>query len=145
MATSKGFAEFGKRMKIRSAELEKGVEDVIKTAALAADSAIVLSTPVDTGAARANWIVSFAAPTDRVIFVDGKLSKSEASTISLAEAKKVINTWKIGKGSIFIANSLPYINRLDNGSSAQARTGMTTFGVNAAQAVLRSAKLLKEN
>lgn len=69
-------------------------------------------TPVDTGHARANWIPSVGMP-----------NRTEAPGTSNAAAQAgaaVVASYKLGQGKLFIANVVPYIRRLNEGSSLQA-------------------------
>jgi len=95
----------------------------------------VLATPVDTGRARANWIVSVGRPRYQTT-PDVDPSGAQA----IAQGVRAVQSFK--GGSIFITNSLPYIEFLEDGSSKQAPGGMTKFGVQAAEAVLSRARLL---
>ena len=54
--------DFAKRMQQRAAEIERSATRIQRGAALVLDRAIVLATPVDTGRARANTIVSTPGP-----------------------------------------------------------------------------------
>lgn len=83
---------------------------------------LVRSTPVDTGWARANWVPSIGTPRtgtagSRRAAEDGRidLGPQVAGTAALA-------SYKLGP-SIHITNNVPYINRLNSGSSRQAPAG----------------------
>lgn len=131
MATSRGLKQFSRRMKLRADVFQKGIERKVKRAALAADNAAVLTTPVDTGRARGNWLTSIGAPRIAELDVQDK-----SGNLALEQGRSVIPGWKLGAGPIYIANGLPYIQRLDDGSSAQAPSGMSRFAIQAAQAQL---------
>lgn len=98
-------------------------------------SSVVRRTPVDTGRARANWNVSLNR-------VDASVSvtttdASGRQTIHVGNA--AISKWDIGD-SIFIANSLPYIRRLEyDGWSKQAPAGMVRITLAQAQQFIRAA------
>lgn len=77
---------------------------------------IVKKTPVDTGRARGNWqigigqdIISTTPRTNKTGNVSGETNK--LSQVS-------------GDETIYISNNLPYIVRLEYGSSKQAPNGM---------------------
>ena len=100
---------------------------------------IVLRTPVDTGHARRNWVISYNTEPS------GTVGKAGGDSLSDAEASTVANT-AISKGyqdllpgakepftKVIISNNLPYIGKLENGSSKQAPQGMvavTVVGIN---------------
>lgn len=138
MAVSRGFGQFSRRMKVVANAVGENAAILVRKAALAADQAVVQSTPVDTGRARANWVVSIGAPRrTEVGFTD------PGGGIAISAGAAVIGGYKAGQGSIFITNSVPYINELEDGSSKQARSGMTVFAIQAARAQLKRGGLLK--
>lgn len=93
------------------------LEKKIRTTILAVDAALVLNTPVDTGRARSNWIVSLNAPS--VLVVDPNKTPDPNGIIA---SFKVTDT-------AYIANNLPYIRRLNEGSSQQAPAGFVDLAV----------------
>lgn len=115
----------------------------VKRAAIAADQTAVLRTPVDTGRARANWLVSVGVAEYSVREVNN-LSKGAAANVALEQGRDAASGYKLGQGGIFITNSVPYIGVLDAGSSAQAPNGMTAAAIQAAAKQLGSAKLLEK-
>lgn len=90
-------------------------------------SSVVRKTPVDSGRARANWVASVGAPSVEITgALDAGHYGSEPSGASAAKAQAVLNDFTIGP-AIFITNSLPYIERLENGYSDQAPAGMVAI------------------
>lgn len=124
----------------------------MKRAAIAADQAAVLATPVDTGRARGNWVVSIGVPrygepnTPPAARGRGRERRTAAGNQSankaLKDGRSTVLGYKLGKGGIFITNSVPYIGLLENGSSAQAPNGMTAAALSAAARQLGNARLL---
>jgi hypothetical protein len=88
-----------------------------KVIALEALRRIVLKTPVDTGRARGNWqtTINRLPPSEPIEPVD-------PITAGLPEISKLTDL-----GVIFIANNLPYIERLESGYSKQAPNGMVAL------------------
>jgi len=125
-------------MRLRADQVVANTEKAVRRAALAADQTLVLATPVDTGRARGAWLASINSIRERF---DAATDRAGATTI--AEAQQVIDQWKLGDGTIFISNSVPYIVPLDEGHSKQAPGGMSAAGLAAARAELRNAKLLE--
>jgi hypothetical protein len=138
---------FGSRLQRIGDLIHANASKIIREAAMAATNEVVLRTPVKTGRARINWKVSGKTPKATV--KEGpdtpnvKTNREVASAEALINASNAIKGWKVGKGNIFIANAVHYIGDLDGGTSAQARAGMTDFGVAAARAVLRKGRLLR--
>jgi len=75
---------------------------------------IVQKTPVDTGRARSNWIPRVGSPASQ--------TRKKSTPSSLASfARKEFNRKTVPFGSnLYIANNLPYIERLNQGYSKQA-------------------------
>lgn len=86
--------------------------------ALQALRSLVLKTPVDTGRARANWNTTIGAPNPGD---DTEVDRTGTSTIAAGEA--VIRGMDPFE-EVWIANGLPYIERLEQGYSGQAPKGM---------------------
>ena len=80
---------------------------------------IVNKTPVRTGLARGNWQVSGGTPPGGPIT---RLDPSGGAVIS--SGASAIQAIQPLKSVIWVSNSLPYIERLENGYSQQAPSGM---------------------
>ena len=84
---------------------------------------VVLRTPVDTGIARANWMVAVNKVPVGTIEIEN-LSKEKATNFAMNNGIPVIENCK-EYSSISIANNLPYIGVLEfEGHSKQAPDGM---------------------
>lgn len=69
-------------------------------------------TPVDTGHARAGWIPAVGAPNlVEPMGADGSLASAGAAQVM---------AFKLGQGVLYISNVVPYVKRLNQGSSQQA-------------------------
>jgi hypothetical protein len=75
---------------------------------------VVERTPVDTGAARQNWLVTTNNETN-----DYDLSKAKGGR-AMSDGKKTIDNAK-GDDTIFIQNSVPYIRMLEYGGYGVAK------------------------
>jgi len=124
---------FSGRMRLRANRLEGQVGNVVKRAAIAIDQTLVTSTPVDTGRARSNWIVSLGTPSGETV---GPTSEQAA----LSRAQQEIERRVRGQ-AIHITNNLPYIGRLNEGSSAQAPAGFVQAAVQQGVASIRGASI----
>lgn len=114
-----------------SAELTRWIDKtktdmtlVIRKIALDLFSRIILKTPVKTGRARMNWHVSIGQIRDELIGLNGEYSASGAYQKALADATSEIMSYSDADLAIFLLNNLPYIERLEDGSSSQAPSGM---------------------
>lgn len=127
--------EFARRISLRGDQVTVGLENRIRVGALAADQRLVLATPVDSGRARANWLPSLDAPKDGLREPQGEDPRAPGSGPNaqavIEEGKAVIR--KFGPGQTFhVTNSVPYINFLNEGSSAQAPEGFIDKAIQAA-------------
>lgn len=93
------------------------IDVVVRKITFEVFSRVIRKTPVDTGRARGNWIASADRPV--LVALDGAKSEQQA----LADAGAVALKQPAG-GVVFLANNLPYIQRLENGWSDQAPSGM---------------------
>lgn len=107
---------------------------VIRKIAFDLGARIIMRTPVDTGRARANWVYGIGAPVlttvdlvDRKGSVNGSGAGQSAAKDALLEGLSTFDA--SSEQSIFIVNSVPYIGRLEYGSSKQAPTGMVRVTV----------------
>ncbi len=97
---------------------EEKMNRAIRKIAIDAFSEVILKTPVDTGRARGNWQVAIGEMPTGTIELDDKSGQIAIGKVQ-AEAMGV----KPGD-VIYLANSLPYIQALEDGSSTQAPAGM---------------------
>lgn len=102
---------------------KKDPEIVMRAVAIKLFSAIIKSSPVDTGRFRMNWQTSGATP--KIGTVAG-FDKSGSTAISSAQTF-ISNTqvWQ----EFTLTNNLPYAQRLEYGYSKQAPTGMVRTNV----------------
>lgn len=104
----------------RIVEKAKGqTELVIRKVMLEAFTSVVQMSPVDTGRFKGAWQVGYGAPNTRT---DSAADKAGSATIGRISSD--VATVRIGGGSIFLTNALPYSIRLENGYSKQAPAGM---------------------
>lgn len=97
-------------------------EQVVRKVGIDVLKGVVLKSPVDTGRFRANWQVGIGAIGKQ------KNSVDPTGSIAIAEGTGRINRVPIGE-SIWISNSLPYSQRLENGYSTQAPSGMVRLTI----------------
>ena len=76
---------------------------------------LVEDTPVDTGWAENNWLPSVAAPIDSTAG-----TRESVDTAQQNAGVGEILRWRFEQGNAFLSNNVPYISRLNAGSSAQA-------------------------
>lgn len=152
MAVSRSMEEFGRRLQVVARGIADNVGKTVRKAALVADQVAVLATPVNTGRARANWLVSTVGPLEGAPQPPvgpptppgdprRETHAAEAAQRALEHASAAVAQYELGD-RIFIVNNLDYIGPLDEGHSQQAPAGMTVQAVAAATQVLRDAQVL---
>jgi hypothetical protein len=128
--------------------VEQNVEKTVRKVALVVDSVVVLATPVDTGRARSNWTVTLdnAAEGVREPYSPGEgLGTGEGANAQAAlnQGMATVAQYRSSNNSsIHIANNLPYIERLNDGSSAQAPAGFVQKAVQQGSAVVNGTKVV---
>lgn len=80
-------------------------------------------TPVQTGHARRNWIPSAGQP-----------HSGEVDGDEYAQGLAAVLAWKVGDGPLWVSNSAPYIQRLNDGHSKQSPAGFVERAVDMALA-----------
>lgn len=140
--------QFSRRIAQIGAGVAVEVDKTVRMAALAADQAVVLGTPVDKGRARSNWIVSLGAPSrttvDPYVPGEGGSTAGANANAALAQGAAVIGGYSgLIHGSIAISNNLPYIGRLNAGYSKQAPAGFVEKAVQSAVRAVRKARVVK--
>ena len=85
------------------------------------DRRVVNETPRDTGSAKASWLVSVNQPDNRIVDEDGSdVGTAALQAIDLGASKARLF---VSGDTLYIQNNQPYINRLNEGWSAQAGIG----------------------
>jgi uncharacterized protein CbrC (UPF0167 family) len=104
--------------------LRRAAERVIKAITVNVAAELVERTPVDTGWARANWVPSVGAPHA------GTVGAPEAHDMGAHEAGLgQVAAYRLDQGPTFVSNHVPYINRLNEGHSAQAPSGFVQVAI----------------
>jgi hypothetical protein len=101
------------------AEQMGGLRDAVEYVALTGISRIDLRSPVDTGRFRANWTFSIGAPDATVT---AKVGSNVAENNAKAQAYP-----QEGFPVAYLQNNLPYAERLEDGYSSQAPSGMVAI------------------
>jgi hypothetical protein len=100
---------------------------VIKKATFELFRSVIEKSPVDTGRFRANWNVAVGSPD---LSTNKETDDSPRGEPSVQNMQKVVLNSKFIDQSIFLTNSLPYANRLEEGwSEQQAPNGMVRISI----------------
>lgn len=141
-------SEFERRIIAIGVQVAEGGDRIVRKAFLAIDQAVVTSTPIDKGTARSNWLPGFDNPVSgqREAFVPGTGGSTAAANtqaaIDAAQQKAAAYDGDTHR-SLHLTNNLPYIARLNEGSSAQAPELFVETAVARGAASVRGAKVLE--
>lgn len=136
---------FSRRITLRADELGQSVDRIVRTAALVVDQVVVLATPVDTGRARSNWLVSVGVPRGGVIepYSPGNqlgLGENANANGALQQARTAVLVRPEGV-PIYIVNNVEYLPQLNNGSSQQAPANFVEIGVEQAIGAIQASRV----
>lgn len=109
------------QIRIIVGELADFTVKVIKAITLETTSELQKTTPVDVGWARANWVPSIGMPDDSPGDLTGDARQKGLSaqrSRQQAGIGRVLAAQTIG--AVFITNNVPYIVKLNQGSSTKA-------------------------
>jgi hypothetical protein len=108
---------FSQRVKVAPSQ-------VVAKIALEIHDDIVAMTPRDTGRAASNWNIALGDSPDTSTTAEGPQNPAAASQAQTAKLSDI----QPGQ-NVFITNSLPYIQALENGHSKQAPAGMVKVAI----------------
>lgn len=102
---------FANRMNKLANKVEKNTESLMKDVGYSILSRVVYDTPVDTGRARANWLVNFGSSNNY-----STTQKDVAGHSTVGKGSDIIGSYKYGN-VVYITNNVDYIVKLNNGWS----------------------------
>ncbi|MBD4209910.1 hypothetical protein [Staphylococcus aureus] len=136
---------FAQRMRMRGNQVVARQHERVNRLALSILLNLLQSTPVDTGEAISNWILSLGHATNENI---GPYAPGQYGSTRQMNIGQTYNVAMIGisdrrlEQPIYISNSAPHIGRLNNGWSAQAPAGFFQSSVLSAVRSARGFKVL---
>jgi len=98
--------------------LRAAIAQRVQRVAFSISAELVSTTPVDTGWARANWVISIGEPVSAPF---GSRESVDHSAQADGQARLLI--YDLAAGDIFLNNNVPYIEVLNTGHSPQAPAG----------------------
>lgn len=129
---------FGSDLDSFAKKAPKQVDEARRKTVLDLFSAIIKSTPVDTGRAKGNWQTSVGTVRAAVLERMDPTGQGDMSTEVETELLAALAQWS-DDDTITLANGLPYILRLEDGSSKQAPAGMARRNVKRFEPLLKAA------
>lgn len=166
------FVLIGKVMQKRAANVQVAVGKIARTAAAVIGEAVTRATPVDTGAARSNWIMTIDEIATYIIpayapypkthqdvysYHKGERESGRKHIVELGRKDESANLGAVlsqhftalqrfdpeVNDTIYIANNLPYIGLLDAGYSPQTEAGFVARSVDEGIEAIRGMKLME--
>jgi hypothetical protein len=135
--------KFAKDMRSLAAAVEAAAPKAVRAVALQTLAQVTVATPVDTGRARANWIVSVGAPSQlEKPWPDKRGSGGRAASGAISDGTAVL-TGAPKATTVFVQNNLPYIRRLNAGWSKKAPAGFVERAIKSAIAALTKARIFR--
>lgn len=86
-------------------------------------------TPVDTGWARANWIPRIGQPYSGTAGTRSQAEEGRINTGPQNAGVASLVAYRLERGKVFVSNGVPYIVKLNEGSSRQAPRGFVQAAV----------------
>lgn len=109
--------------------LEETAEKAVIRLGLNITANLIEDTPVDTGWARANWVPAIGASRASPAASQPTGAMVQTQAALQASGQVGLLSYKLSRGSVFISNNVPYINRLNDGSSTQAPSGFVQAAI----------------
>lgn len=133
-----------KRMERYAKNVERNADKTVREVVEAIAPVLVYATPVLTSRARANWQGSINSPKTDVLFPepDKPPTVDSGATMGITSLKAAAVSYRPGS-TVYLVNNVPYIGRLNRGSSAQAPAGFVLLAVLTGARTIRKARLLK--
>ena len=145
--------QFSRNIRKRGRQVVNSGSRVVRGTAKVSLRSLVMATPVDKGVARSNWRVGIGAPTSSVIeaYAPGKklgINETANANAAIRAGNARINAVQgvsgVGlKTAIWISNAVPYLNKLNRGSSSQAALGFIQTALLEAQLFIRGFRVFE--
>lgn len=124
-------SQFERDMRRAEKKIEETLEKSIRGAAIEIFGEIIRLTPVDTGRLRLNWQAQLNSPDNTI--VEGEDGSKGAA---IANMVNEVSKYTLDDESIWFTNNLPYAERVEDGWSQQAPSGMVKVTIKAFEAEL---------
>lgn len=137
--------DLSKRMHRLAGELPARANALKQQVALPVVERLITDTPVDTSNAESNWQVGIggspAGPIPPHYLGEHGSTDQASQGEAKALARSRIASVKAGQ-PIYISNNVPYIIKLDQGSSPQAPLGFTHLALSLGRSILAKLRIL---
>lgn len=120
--------------------LEQFSEREIIRLSLEVTANLIEATPVDLGWARANWVPSITQAYEANVGQPNDAADISAARRRQTEGRAALAGYKLTRGPIFVTNNVPYIQKLNEGSSQQAPAGFVQMAIQTAVKTVAGAR-----
>lgn len=142
------FATLSNSLRQQAKNIKSNTSLLVRRCATVVIEELAVRTPIDSGRAKSNWIVTLNSPTVARIEPHhfGVLGSTAPQTIKTVQARAaiVINRFKIGD-TVIIQNNLDYIDDLEKGSSKQSPAGFIHQSLARIPIVVQGTQILRYN
>lgn len=142
------FATLSNSLRQQAKNIKSNTSLLVRRCATVVIEELAVRTPIDSGRAKSNWIVTLNSPTVARIEPHhfGVLGSTAPQTIKTVQARAaiVINRFKIGD-TVIIQNNLDYIDDLEKGSSKQSPAGFIHQSLARIPLVVQGTQILRYN
>lgn len=142
------FATLSNSLRQQAKNIKSNTSLLVRRCATVVIEELAVRTPIDSGRAKSNWIVTLNSPTIARIEPHhfGVLGSTAPQTIKTVQARAaiVINRFKIGD-TVIIQNNLDYIVDLEKGSSKQSPAGFIHQSLARIPLVVQGTQILRYN
>ena len=114
-------AEFARTLNDLADVIDADYSKVVRLTVLKLYKNIIMRSPVDTGAYRASHGIATGEEPNETEGVKGYQTDEQLAAL---ESEFPDLDWKVGDGTIWIYNNMPYAGRLEDGHSKQAPHGV---------------------
>jgi hypothetical protein len=138
--------QFSRHMVVRADRLPIKAAELQREVAMTVHENLVYGTPVDTGLARSNWLMSIGKSRTDVIpqYSYGNflgISETKNAVQAITQAITALQSHKPGQ-DIYDTNNVHYIETLGRGHSRQASAGWIPLAIQAGLEAVRTKRLL---
>ena len=143
------FSSLSKTLRQQAKNIEGNANLLVRRVSYAILEELAIRTPIDTGMAKSNWIVTINKQTIAVIEphyfgIHGSTNTQTIKTVQ-ERGKYAIQQYKNGD-TIYIQNNTPYIDDLESGKgSKQAPNGFVRQSIARANPIIEGTQILKYN
>lgn len=144
-------SQLSSRMQLRKTQFRSGANAIVRAVINAADEEAVKTTPVDTGMARSNWVVTVGSPFNDIIpayapypkYSGPKLGEQANAEAAIGQGKSASALFSIDATDIaYLQNNAEYIGKLNDGTQSAQSSNMVEFALLAALEKIRTSPVI---